>query len=97
MIFYSNWRSLAAYRVRVALALKKIPHELVTIDMLGGEHHGAQFKSVNPQGVIPALRTPDGQVLVQSLAILEYLEEYAHPPRYCHPNQPDGPASGVWP
>jgi maleylacetoacetate isomerase len=86
MIFYSNWRSLAAYRVRVALALKKIPHEIVTIDMLGGEHHGAQFKSVNPQGVIPALRTPDGQVLVQSLAIMEYLEECVPTPALLPPD-----------
>lgn len=80
MIFYSNWRSLAAYRVRVALALKGVQHEVVTVDMLGGEHHGAPFKAINPQGVIPALRTSDGQVLVQSLAILEYLEEIAPSP-----------------
>jgi len=75
MIFYSNWRSLAAYRVRVALALKGIRHEVIHIDMIGGEHQGAAFKAINPQGVIPALRTDDGQVLVQSLAMLEYLEE----------------------
>jgi maleylacetoacetate isomerase len=86
MIFYSNWRSLAAYRVRVALAMKKLPHELVTIDMLGGEHHGAAFKSVNPQGVIPALRTSDGQVLMQSLAILEYLDEIAPTPALLPPD-----------
>lgn len=86
MIFYSNWRSLAAYRVRVALALKRIPHEIVTIDMLGGEHHGALFKAINPQGVIPALKTSDGQVLVQSLAILEYLDEFKPTPALLPPD-----------
>lgn len=86
MIFYTNWRSLAAYRVRVALALKQLPHALVTIDMLGGEHHGPVFKAINPQGVIPALRTDDGQVLVQSLAILEYLEEIAPSPALLPPD-----------
>lgn len=86
MIFYSNWRSLAAYRVRVALALKQIPHEIVTIDMLGGEHHGALFKAINPQGVIPALKTSDGQVLVQSLAILEYLDEIKPTPALLPPD-----------
>jgi len=91
MIFYSNWRSLAAYRVRVALALKGIQHELVTIDMLGGEHHGATFKAVNPQGVIPALRTSEGQVLVQSLAILEYLDEIVPTPALL-PRDPAGRA-----
>jgi maleylacetoacetate isomerase len=66
--------------------MKQVPHQLVTIDMLGGEHHGEPFKSVNPQGVIPALRTSDGQVLVQSLAILEYLEEFEPSPALLPPD-----------
>ncbi len=81
MIFYSNWRSLAAYRVRVALALKNIAHEVVAIDMAGGEHQGERFKSINPQGVLPALDDGHGTVLFQSLAIVEYLDEtYPEPP-----------------
>lgn len=75
MIFYSNWRSLAAYRVRVALALKGVAHEVVAIDMQGNEHRGDAFKKLNPQGVLPALDDGHGAVLFQSLAILEYLEE----------------------
>lgn len=78
MILYGNWRSLATYRVRVALALKGIPHEVAAINMQGNEHRGAAFKALSPQGVLPALDDGHGAVLFQSLAILEYLEE-AHP------------------
>ena len=80
MIFYSNWRSLAAYRVRVALALKGVPHEVRAIDMLGGEHLKPEFRAVNPQAVLPALALDDGRVLFQSMAIVEYLDEIAPQP-----------------
>ena len=75
MNLYGNWRSLATYRVRVALALKGVPHEVVAINMQGNEHRGAAFKAINPQGVLPALDDGHGALLFQSLAILEYLEE----------------------
>ena len=78
MILYGNWRSLATYRVRVALALKSVPHEVKAINMQGNEHRGDAFKKLSPQGVLPALDDGHGAVLFQSLAILEYLEE-AHP------------------
>lgn len=91
MIFYSHWRSLAAYRVRIALALKGIPHELAVIDMFGGEQHGDAFKAINPQGLLPALATDDGQVLFQSLPIIEYLEEL-HPTPALLPADPAGRA-----
>lgn len=80
MIFYSNWRSLAAYRVRLALALKGVPHTVQAIDMLGGEHLKPEFRAVNPQAVLPALRLDDGRVLFQSMAIVEYLDEIAPQP-----------------
>lgn len=80
MIFYSNWRSLAAYRVRVALALKQVPHQVQAIDMLGGEHLKPEFRAVNPQAVLPALKLDDGRVLFQSMAIVEYLDEIAPTP-----------------
>jgi maleylacetoacetate isomerase len=80
MIFYSNWRSLAAYRVRVALALKQIPHQVHAIDMLGGEHLKPEFRAVNPQAVLPAMKLDDGRVLFQSMAIVEYLDEIAPSP-----------------
>jgi maleylacetoacetate isomerase len=78
MILYGNWRSLATYRVRVALALKNVPHEVKAINMQGNEHRGEAFKKLSPQGVLPALDVGQGDVLFQSLAMLEYLEE-AHP------------------
>ena len=80
MIFYSNWRSLAAYRVRVALTLKGIAHQVQAIDMLGGEHLQPAFRAVNPQAVLPALKLDDGRVLFQSMAIVEYLDEIAPAP-----------------
>jgi len=73
---YSYWRSSAAYRVRIALNLKKLKHEIVPVNMLkdGGEQHTEEYKSINPQGLVPALL--DGAlVLTQSMAILEYLED----------------------
>ena len=88
MILYGNWRSLATYRVRVALALKAIPHQVVGIDMAAGEHHGARFKAINPQGVLPALDDGHGAVLFQSLAIIEYLDE-------THPTPPLLPADAA--
>ena len=88
MIFYGNWRSLAAYRVRVALALKAIAHDVVAIDMASGEHQGERFRAINPQGVLPALDDGHGTVLFQSLAILEYLDEK-------HPTPPLLPADAA--
>ena len=80
MNFYSNWRSLAAYRVRVALALKGIAHEVTQVDMLGGAHLLPEFRAINPQAVLPALVIDDGRVLCQSMAIVEYLDEIAPTP-----------------
>ncbi|NKB38443.1 MAG: maleylacetoacetate isomerase [Gammaproteobacteria bacterium] len=73
---YSYWRSSAAYRVRIALNLKKLEHEIVPVNMLkdGGEQHSEAYKTINPQGLVPTLQ--DGKsTITQSLAILEYLEE----------------------
>jgi maleylacetoacetate isomerase/maleylpyruvate isomerase len=75
---YGFWRSLAAYRVRVALALKGLHAEEVPIDLLKGQQHSAEYRAVNPQSVVPALVTDRNEVLFQSLAIIEYLEE-THP------------------
>lgn len=78
MKLYGFWRSLATYRVRVALALKGLEAELVSIDLLKGNQHDAGYRSINPQGVVPALVIDDGPPLFQSMAILEYLDE-THP------------------
>jgi maleylacetoacetate isomerase len=78
---YTFWRSQAAYRVRIALALKGIPAELRTVDLLAGEQHRDGYRSVHPEGLVPALIEGDEPPLIQSLAILEYLDErYPDPP-----------------
>jgi maleylacetoacetate isomerase/maleylpyruvate isomerase len=76
MKLYGFWRSLATYRVKVAMALKKVSAQDVSIDLLKGEQHNPDYRKVNPQSVVPALILDDGgPPLFQSLAILEYLEE----------------------
>jgi len=79
---YTYWRSSAAYRVRIALALKGLEYESVPKHLLrdGGEQRKADYLAVNPQGLIPAL-ADDGFVIPQSLAICEYLEEIHPEPR----------------
>ncbi len=79
MKLYGFWRSLASYRVRVALAFKGLPADEQSIDLMKGVQHTPEYRSVNPQAVLPALDLGDGQpALFQSMAILEYLEE-THP------------------
>jgi maleylacetoacetate isomerase len=75
---YGFWRSLATYRVRTALALKGVQAEQVSVDLLQGKQHADDYKAVNPQSVVPALVIDGGAPLVQSMAIMEYLEEI-HP------------------
>ena len=74
MKLYSYFRSSAAYRVRIALNLKAIDHELAIVNLLKSEQLGQEYLATNPQGLLPALETDDG-VLAQSLAILEWLDE----------------------
>jgi len=78
MKLYGFWRSLASYRVRVALALKRIAVEEISIDILKGRQFSDEYKALNPQSLVPALVVDGGTPLFQSLAILEYLEE-THP------------------
>ena len=75
MKLFTYWRSQAAFRVRVALRLKGLPIEKVTLDLLKGDQFAADYQKLNPEGVVPTLIDGDGPPLVQSLAILEYLDE----------------------
>lgn len=79
---YTYYRSSAAYRVRIALNLKRLDYEAHCVDLVrdGGEHRRPEYQALNPQGLVPTLIDGD-TVLIQSLAILEYLEErYPEPP-----------------
>ena len=82
MKLYSYFRSSAAYRARIALNLKGLDYEIVPIHLVkdGGQHKRADYRAINPQMRVPALRLPNSDVLIQSLAIIEYLEEIAPKP-----------------
>lgn len=71
---HGYWRSSASYRVRIALNLKGIAYEQRTHDLRRGEQNGTDYAALNPQQLVPALETYEG-VLIQSPAILEWLEE----------------------
>jgi len=83
---YTFWRSSAAYRVRVALALKGLTADQHTIDLDAGDQYGDAFRTINPLAAIPALIVPGHPPLTQSLAILEYLEETAPNPPLLPPD-----------
>jgi maleylacetoacetate isomerase len=81
MKLYTYWRSQAAFRVRIALRLKGIAVEKITLDLLAGDQFAADYQRLNPEGVVPTLIDGEGAPLTQSLAILEYLDEkYPAPP-----------------
>lgn len=86
-VFYEYWRSSAAYRVRIALNLKRVDYESRPVNLLESEQNSAEYRSLNPQGLVPMLDI-DGHRLTQSVAIINYLDL-----RY--PNQPLLPASAA--
>lgn len=73
---YGYYRSSTSYRVRILANLKNIDIELVDVNLIknGGEQHLPEFRALNPQGIVPVLQLPNGDVLTQSPAILEYLD-----------------------
>ena len=83
MKLYTYFRSSAAYRVRIALNLKGLPYDMVPIHLSkdGGQQRKPDFVAINPQMRVPALILDGGDVLIQSLATIEYLDEfYPEPP-----------------
>lgn len=74
MKLYNFFRSSTSHRLRIALNLKGLDYDYVAVCLPKGEHLSAAFKALNPQGFVPALEV-DGQVLSQSPAIIEWLEE----------------------
>jgi maleylacetoacetate isomerase len=87
---YSYFRSSAAFRVRIALNLKDLPYETVSVHLVkdGGHNKRPEFRSINPHMRVPALTLANGEVLIQSLAIIEYLNEL-------HPDPPLLPADPI--
>src|SRR3974390_523345 len=82
MKLFSFWRSLATFRVRIALNLKGIrPDEVIDVNLMQGKQREEAFRKINPMMALPALIEDDGTVLFESLAIVEYLDE-------THPNPP---------
>jgi maleylpyruvate isomerase len=80
MKLYGFWRSIATYRVRVALRLKDVAFEEVSIDLLAGAQFAPDYEIINPAHAVPALVDND-LTLRQSLAIMEYLDErFPSPP-----------------
>jgi maleylacetoacetate isomerase/maleylpyruvate isomerase len=88
LTLHSYWRATAPYRVRIALNLKGLPFDYAPVNLIAGDQRGEGYRRLNPQGLTPALETGEGQVLTQSLAILEWLEEV-------HPVPPLLPADAV--
>jgi maleylacetoacetate isomerase len=75
MKLYDYFRSSAAYRVRIALNLKGLSPERVFVHLRQGAQRADDYLALNPQGLVPALVTDAGDVLTQSLAIVEWLDE----------------------
>ncbi len=76
---YGYFRSSTSFRVRIALALKGIAYEYKPVNLLIGEHKEAAYRAIHPQGLVPAL-VHNGQVVTQSMAIMEYLDDIAPDP-----------------
>jgi len=79
---FTYYRSTSSYRVRIALALKGLAFDALPVNLIreGGEHHQPDYLAINPQGRVPALRVDGGEVIIQSMAIIEYLEEFSPEP-----------------
>lgn len=77
MKLYSYWRSTAAYRVRIALNIKQLDCDIKPVHLVrdGGEHLQDSYKDINPQSLVPALKTDNGDIITQSLAIIDYLDD----------------------
>jgi maleylacetoacetate isomerase len=80
LVLYDYWRSSASYRVRIALALKGVAYERVAVNLLAAEQLAPENRARNPQGQVPTLLV-DGVPLIQSLAIIDWLDTAFPEPR----------------
>ncbi|MEO1040669.1 MAG: maleylacetoacetate isomerase [Pseudomonadota bacterium] len=81
MRLFSYWRSGTSYRVRLALAFKSADIEIVPVNLLEGAHRQDKFLRINPQGLVPSLELEDGQIISQSPAIIEYIDDVLPGPK----------------
>ena len=88
---YGFWRSIASFRVRVALKLKGLPFEEIPIDILSGEQFNPDYEAVNAERVVPTF-VHDGHSVFQSLAIIEYMDDVWPEPRL----MPDNPCERAY-
>src|SRR5690606_5867136 len=80
LVLHGYWRAGTSYRTRIALNIKGLDYRQEPVDLREGVQKSDSFRALNPQGLVPALETPDG-ALTQSSAIIEWLEErYPEPP-----------------
>jgi len=86
LVLHGYFRSGTSYRTRLALNWKGVPYEYVGVNLVEGEQHSDAYKAKNPQGLVPALEV-DGEILTQSVAILEWIEE-TFPDRPLLPSDP---------
>lgn len=91
MKLYSFFRSGTSHRLRIALSLKGLSPDYIGVDLRVDEQAQGPFKAINPQGLVPALEIEGGQVLIQSPAIIEWLEE-RHPTPALLPADPEARA-----
>src|ERR1700730_15527828 len=77
---YGFWRSIATFRIRVALKIKGLPFEEIPLDILSGEQFKPDYAAVNAERVVPTF-IHDGHSIFQSLAIIEYLDDIQPEPR----------------
>ncbi|MBT8423700.1 MAG: maleylacetoacetate isomerase [Silicimonas sp.] len=81
MKLYSYWQSTTSYRVRAVLNLKGVEYDILPVNLLTGEQRGVGYRGMNPGMGVPTLVLDDGQVLTQSLAIIDYLDAtWSDPP-----------------
>jgi maleylacetoacetate isomerase len=88
MKLYSYFRSSCSYRLRIALNLKGLDYEYIAVNLLGGEQRQPEYRALNPLGLVPAIELAPGEVVGQSIALLEWLEE-------THPEPPLLPADAL--
>ncbi|WP_020653854.1 maleylacetoacetate isomerase [Massilia niastensis] len=90
MKLHNFFRSGTSHRLRIALKLKGLDYRYIPVDLRTEEHAGAAYRKINPQGLVPALEQ-DGKILLQTPAIIEWLEE-RYPTPALLPRDPDGRA-----